>query len=80
MTNRHARNRGIIDAMALLSVPEAAAQSGLSRSYIRRLVSKGALKGQRVGNSWGVNESSLRAFLAKDRKPGPKPRGRRQNP
>ena len=61
-------------AMVLLSVPDAAARYELSRTQIRRLVANGTLKGQRVGSSWGINEASLKAYLAKERKRGPKPK------
>ena len=74
MDGRCLDSRATIGVMALLSVPQASAAYGLSRTHIRRLMAAGVLKGQKVGNSWGVNEASVKVYLAAEHRPGPKPK------
>jgi excisionase family DNA binding protein len=61
-----------------LTTPEAAEQSGLTRTYLGLLLRRGKLEGFRRGRDWFVYVDSLQGFLATPRKPGPKgPRKRR---
>jgi excisionase family DNA binding protein len=63
---------------AHLTTPDAAAHSGLTKTYIALLLRRGALEGFRLGRDWCVYVDSLDAFLAKPRKSGP--RGPRKPP
>lgn len=42
----------------LLSTKEAADRLGLSQDHIRRLLEKGKIRGQKIGNSWVVLDLS----------------------
>ena len=57
----------------LISLQEAAKLSGLSPGHIRLLVSRGYLWGLKVSRNWVTTEQAVREYLARDRKPGPKP-------
>jgi len=59
---------------AVLTAPEAAKHHHLSHWYIVRLVSQGTVLGRKAGGTWLIDAASLRAYLSKERKPGPKPR------
>ena len=63
--------------MALISVADAATRHNLSAPHIRRLVAAGIVKGQLFGKTWALNEGSLKAYLRKERRRGPKPKKRR---
>ena len=57
--------------MALLSVSEAAIQSGLSRERIRKLLIEGRIMGTKLDRvSWLVNSQSLEDYVASPRRPG----------
>ena len=57
--------------MALLSVTEAAIQSGLSRERIRKLLNEGRIMCTKLDRvSWVVNSQSLEDYMASDRRPG----------
>ncbi len=58
----------------LISLNEAAKHSGLSFSYLRRLVSQGVIWGMKVGRNWLTTKQAVSEFLAKERKPGRKPK------
>ena len=60
--------------MALLSIAEAVARYPLSAGRVRTLVASGKVRGVKFGNSWTVDDESLRAYLATERKRGPKPK------
>jgi excisionase family DNA binding protein len=55
----------------LISVTEAARQSGFTVGYIRRLLIEGRLKGKKVGSFWAIDSKELERFLA-----NPRPTGR----
>ena len=63
--------------MALISVADAATRYKLSAPHIRRLVAAGVVKGRLFGKTWALNEGSLKAYLRKERRRGPKPKKRR---
>lgn len=54
----------------LISISVAAKMSGLSVSYIRRLVSQGEIWGIKPGRNWLTTMKAVREFMARDRKPG----------
>ena len=58
----------------LISLSEAANFSGLSISYLRRLVTNGEIWGEKIGRNWVTTEIAVNEFLARDRKPGRKPK------
>ncbi len=59
-------------ANKLISVTEASALSGLTTSYIRRLLRQKSVAGVKVGRDWFTTEDAIRTYLAQDRRPGPK--------
>ena len=61
----------------LISLSEAAEFSGLSVSFIRRLVGDGRIWGMKIGRNWITTEDAIKKYLAMDRRPGPKPKERR---
>ena len=56
--------------MAHISVSEAAGQYPLSAKHIRYLLAEGMVKGRKFGNSWAVDEASLKRYLVNRRPPG----------
>lgn len=60
----------------LITTVEAAKLTGFHRDYIRRLVSSGQVKGERLGRDWFVDERSILDYLKdseqKGKKRGPK--------
>lgn len=58
----------------LISLSEAAVQSGVSHSHLRLLVRKGEIWGKRMGRDWFTTLKSIQEYLANNPKPGPKPK------
>jgi excisionase family DNA binding protein len=58
----------VISTDGLLTVHEAAKRLNRSTEQVRRYLREGKLKGQRIGNQWFVEESTLSACTAG---PGP---------
>ena len=58
----------------LVTLQEAVKLSGLSPNHLRRLVSEGDLWGRKLGRDWFTTEKAVREYLARDRRPGPKPK------
>ena len=58
----------------LLTLSEAAKRSGLSHSHLRLLVRRGEVWGKKVGFLWFTTEEAVREYLARDYRPGPKPK------
>ncbi len=56
----------------LISTSEATRIAGLSREHIQRLLRSSLIEGLKLCHDWLVYEDSLKAYLAKPRKPGPK--------
>jgi excisionase family DNA binding protein len=56
---------------AVLTAPEAAKRYRLSRRYVVKLVSDGAIQGRKAAGAWLIDAVSLKNFMAK-----PRPRGR----
>jgi len=59
----------------LVTLHEASKLSGLSPNHLRRLVSEGEIWGEKLGRDWFTTEHSVKKYLARDRRPGPKPKG-----
>ena len=57
----------------LLSLSRAAERCGLSASHLRLLVREGEVWGVKIGRNWVTTEAAVREYLARDRRPGPKP-------
>ena len=58
----------------LISVTQASQISGLTVSYIRRLLRQGTIDGVKVGHNWLTTEKAVRQYLEKEHRPGPKPK------
>jgi excisionase family DNA binding protein len=58
----------------LISLVEAADLCGLSSDHLRRLAREGELWGKKIGRNWVTTAQAVREYLARNRKPGPKPK------
>ncbi len=58
----------------LITLSQAAELSGLSTVHLRWLVRRGELWGVKLGQNWFTTEAAMHDYLARDRRPGPKPR------
>jgi hypothetical protein len=56
----------------LISLTKAAEISGLTTSYLRRLIREKKLWGRKLGRNWVTTEKAVRGYLAQNRKPGPR--------
>ena len=75
MPGRH--KQGSIDQPLLdelIPLTKAAELSGLSPSHLRLLVSSGEIWGKKLGRNWFTTAQAVREYLARDRRPGPKPK------
>ena len=57
----------------LITLREAAEISGLSHSHLRILVRRGDIWGKKKGRDWFTTAQAVREYLARERRPGPKP-------
>jgi hypothetical protein len=57
----------------VIPLNQAADISGLSSDHLRRLVREGELWGMKIGRNWVTSVKAVREYLARNRKPGPKP-------
>jgi excisionase family DNA binding protein len=62
----------MVELPAFVTTDEAARRAGLNQRYITQLAKSGKLAGRKIGTSWIIYEDSLQAFIASERKPGPK--------
>jgi hypothetical protein len=58
----------------LIPLSKAAAISGLSQGHLSLLIREDKLWGVKIGRNWVTTEKAVREYLARDRKPGPKPK------
>ena len=58
----------------LISLAEAAELSGLTPTQWRYLVSNGEVWGKKLGRNWFTTAQAVEEYMARDRRPGPKPR------
>lgn len=61
-------------AKEFISLTEASQISGLTSSFIRRLVSRGDIEGVKIGRNWVTTREAIQEYLNKERRPGPKPK------
>lgn len=74
MTEKTTNGESLEDLTSkLISVTRASEISGLTTSYIRRLLRDGQIEGVKVGRNWLTTEEAIREYLKQDRRPGPKP-------
>ena len=57
----------------LIPLSLAAEICGLSSPHLRLLVGRGDLWGKKLGRNWVTTEEAVREYMARDRRPGPKP-------
>ena len=62
----------------LMTITEASARYGFSRSMIRTWLERGRLPGRVFGRTWTISKADLEAFLAKPRPTGRPPKRRRR--
>lgn len=58
----------------LITFAEAARLSGFTDRHIRKLAYQNELWAVRLGRNWFTTAQAVKAYLAKNRKPGPKPK------
>ncbi len=61
-----------------ISTVAAAERYNLTPSYVARLARTQVIRARKFGRDWIVDEEALREYLARPRKPGPKPHMRGQ--
>ena len=61
-------------AKRLISLSEAAEMSGLSQGHLRLLAKQKKIWAIKIGRDWLTTEEVVLAYLATDRRPGPKPK------
>jgi hypothetical protein len=57
----------------LITLQEAALLSGLSAGHLRLLAGHGDIWARRLGHNWFTTEKAVSEYLARERRPGPKP-------
>ena len=58
----------------LITLKEAANLSGLSVSHLRLLVRTKVIWGEKLGHNWLTTAKAVEEYLARDRRPGRKPK------
>ena len=58
----------------LLSLSEAAKQTGISASHLRLLVRRNEIWGRKLGRNWVTTKKAVDEYIAHEHKPGPKPK------
>ena len=61
-------------AQRLISLAEAAEMSGFSQGHLRLLAKQKKIWATKIGRDWLTTEEAVNAYLATDRRPGPKPK------
>ena len=64
-------NPGVDD---LISLADAAQIAGFTHPHMRLLARRGQLWAVKIGRNWLTTQAAVEAYLAKDRRPGPKPK------
>lgn len=59
-------------AKKLIPLAEAAEMSGFSQGHLRLLAKQNKIWAIKIGRDWLTTEESVQAYLATDRRPGPK--------
>lgn len=58
----------------LISLSEAAELSGFTTRHLRLLATNGEIWAKKLGRNWFTTTQAVQEYLARDRKPGPKPK------
>ena len=58
----------------LISLEEAAGLSRLTHAHLALLIRRGELWGKKIGRNWVTTEQAIQEYLARERRPGPKPK------
>ena len=58
----------------LISLSEAAELSGFTTRHLRLLAANGEIWAKKLGRNWFTTTLAVQKYLARDRKPGPKPK------
>ena len=61
---------------SLIPLREAAELSGLTTGRLRQLLRAGELWGFKPGRNWYTTEQAVKEYLARDIRPGPKPKSK----
>jgi excisionase family DNA binding protein len=61
------------DLSDYITAKEASELAGLHYAHITLLATRGKIKAFKFGHAWLIDKASLKAYLASDRRPGPKP-------
>ena len=56
-----------------ISTVAAAEKYNMTSSYVARLARTHTIRARKFGRDWIIDEEALRHYLARPRKPGPKP-------
>ena len=65
-------------AKQFISLAEAADLTGLSHDHLRNLVRSGTVWGTKIGRNWVTTEAAVKAYIATERRRGPKPKDPRE--
>jgi len=57
----------------LIPLSKAAELSGFTIGHLGLLIRKGDLWGKKIGRNWVTTAQAVREYLARNRRPGPKP-------
>ncbi len=63
----------------LVTLKQAAELSGLSYSHLRLLARTGTIWAKKLGHNWFTTAQAVNEYLARDRRPGPKPKDQSDN-
>jgi hypothetical protein len=58
----------------LISLSEAAKISGFTTRHLRHLANNGELWAKKLGRNWFTTDQSIREYLSRNRRPGPRPK------
>ena len=62
----------------LISVTEAAKLSGFTTGFIRQLLIRREIDGVKIGRNWLTTREAIEEYLKRDRRRGPKPKGKQR--
>ena len=63
----------------LITLKEAAQISGFTTRHLRKLAINGDIWATKLGHNWLTTSQSVEEYLARERKPGPKPKKSKKN-
>ena len=74
MANQPTENDSQPNLDELISLTEAAAISGFTTRHLRHLAINGEFWAKKLGRNWFTTSQAVQKYLARDIKPGPKPK------